>query len=105
MTPSERRQYARMPLKRRVKLMCTSSGRCFAGQTEDYSAGGCRVALDASGLEAGAQVKVAVDWTGRMGLAQAELMPSATVVRALQFDNQPQVALAFAQVQPLLASA
>jgi hypothetical protein len=51
MNHNERHKYARLPLKRRVKLMCTRSGRCYGEQTGDYSAGGCNIVLDEVGAE------------------------------------------------------
>ena len=66
--------------------MCTATGRCFGGQTQDYSAGGCRVQLDPATVH-------------------ADLMPTAMVMRALSFDDRRQVALQFSRRQPLAASA
>ncbi len=90
--------------------MCTATGRCFGGQTQDYSAGGCRVQLDPataelSQLPIGREVKVAVDWSGHQAVVHADLMPTAMVMRALSFDDRRQVALQFSRRQPLAASA
>jgi len=109
MTNNERRQDARLPLQRRVKLVCQSSGRCLSGSTHDVSASGCLIDLDEtsslSSLIAGAPVRVGIDWTGRQGILQTELMPPAQVVRMLGIDGRRHVAISYAQRQELAATA
>jgi len=86
--------------------MCPATGRCWAGNTEDYSAGGTKLSLDEPlHLAPGQLLKVGIDWTGRQGLLRSEMMPKATVVRTVAMDGQEHVAVAFDQRQELAASA
>ena len=104
----ERRCFARLPLERRVKVMCPETGRCLGGITRNYSSGGCLVELDASAfvsrLKAGMQIRVGIDWTGHQGLLQAAQMPQASVIRTIGLTDRPQLALAFAHIQELAAT-
>jgi hypothetical protein len=100
MAESDRRRDPRFPLQRRVKLMCTGSGRCFGGTTTNCSAGGALVELDGSpGPLPGEAIRVGIDWTGGQGLMRAELMPDASVVRSMPRDGHDLVAIVFAQPQ------
>ena len=106
MTNTERRRDHRVPLERRVKLMCPITGRCYGGQTRDFAAGGVCVELDGRGqLAPGTRVRIGIDWTGRQGLLRAESMPQASIVRSAAFDGRSHLGLAFEQRQELAASA
>ena len=106
MTNTERRRDSRFSLQRRVKLMCTLTGRCYSGRTEDYSAGGAMLVLDGpSQLAQGQRIRLGVDWTGRQGVIKSDAMPQASVVRSLTLAGRRHLAVAFDQRQALAASA
>ena len=106
MPNTDRRRDRRLPLERRVKLMCPLSGRCYAGRTRDYSAGGALLTLDGRWrLGPGQQVRVGIDWTGRQGLIRSDSMPAASVVRAASLDGREHLAIAFEQRQESAAAA
>jgi len=107
---AERRLDARLPLQRRVKLVCTQTGRCVAGEMCDYSAGGALVQLDPGApvlaqLQPGRDVRVGIDWTGAQSIFIADLLPTARVVRSGNHAGRRRIAVAFAHRQPLAASA
>jgi hypothetical protein len=109
-TDAERRLDTRLPLQRRVKLVCTQTGRCVAGETCDYSSGGALVQLDPGAAamaqwQPGRDVRVGIDWTGRQSMFIADLLPTARVVRSADCAGRRRIALAFVQRQPLAASA
>ena len=102
----DRRRDRRLPLERRMKLMCPLTGRYYAGRTRDYSAGGVLLALDGTWrLGPGQQVRVGIDWTGREGLIKSDTMPVASVVRAASLDGREHLAVAFEQRQEQAAAA
>ena len=106
MTDTERRRDYRFSLQRRVKLMCPNTGRCYAGQTEDYSAGGAKLTLDEPWhVTQGQRLRVGIDWTGRQGLLQSRTMPEATVVRTVALTGPQHLAVAFDKRQELAVSA
>ena len=106
MMHTNRRHDRRVPLDRRVKLMCPITGRCYGGQTQNYSAGGALVALDGPWQPApGQHVRVGIDWTGRQGLIRSETMPKASVVRASALEGCRHLAIAFDQRQEPVAAA
>lgn len=101
----ERRAHARLPLSRRVKVVCAETGRCYGGATRDVAAGGVCVRLDRpAAIAAGTRVRIAVDWTGSQGVVTADLMPEATVVRHLSLDGAT-FGLHYDRAQPLAATA
>lgn len=106
MTDTERRRDHRFSLQRRVKVMCPTTGRCYAGQTEDCSAGGARLTLDEPWqVTPGQRLRVGIDWSGRQGLLRSETMPEATVVRTVPLTGPQHLAVAFDQRQELAISA
>jgi hypothetical protein len=109
-TDAERRLDARLPLQRRVKLVCAQTGRCVAGHTCDYSPGGALVQLDPGApvlaqLRPGRDVRVGIDWSGAQSMFIADLLPTARVVRNGSHPDGRRIALAFTHRQPLAASA
>ncbi len=106
MTSTNKRRDSRFALQRRVKLLCPATGRCYAGRTSDYSAGGALLVMDGpSQLSPGEPVKVGLDWTGRQGLIKSEMMPKACIVRSMTHADKQHVAIAFEERQLLAASA
>jgi len=106
MTSTDKRHDSRFPLQRRVKLMCPTTGRCYAGRTTDYSAGGAMLVMDGpSQLSPGEPVRMGIDWTGRQGVIKSEMMPKACIVRSMTLADKQHVAIAFDQRQLLAASA
>lgn len=104
MTDTEKRRDCRFSLKRRVKVMCPTTGRCWAGQTEDYSAGGVKLTIDEPWhMAPGQPLRVGIDWTGRQGLFHSNKMPRATVVRTVALAGRQHLAVAFDQRQELAA--
>lgn len=102
MPHTDRRRDDRVPLQRRVKLICPLTGRCHGGQTRNYSAGGTLVALDTPWtLAPGQRVRIGIDWAGRQGLIRSEQMPQASVIRAVASPGSGHLALAFDQRQEL----
>lgn len=102
----DRRHDPRVPLQRPVKLQCQITGRFFAGQTVNLSAGGSLMQLGrASLMVPGQRVRVAIPADPRAALLRSADFVEATVLRALGMGGRQSVALRFDQPQALPALA
>lgn len=102
----ERRQDARLPLSRPVKIQCQLTGRYLTGYTQNLSPGGAMMQIDhPSLLVPGQRVKIGIAHSRQDALLRGEQMHPATVVRSVGLGGMQTVALRFDQKQALAISA
>ena len=97
-TPADRdrRKHPRHPLERPAKLFCPRTGRFLSGRTQNISAGGVLVEVDApESLETGDEVHLTIAFGDRFSVPMSELVPGS-VVRKSAADDAASVSLAIA---------
>lgn len=103
---TERRRYARTPLDRPLKLICSATGKLVAARTRNVSAGGLLLETEHPvPLAAGNHLKVGVAWPGQAAVLGQRQLAGATVVRSMALGAYQQIAVRFDEIRDMAASA
>ena len=101
----ERRRYARLSLERPVKVRCLTTGRYFAGNTQNLSSGGALIHVEhPSVMISGQRIRVGIAQNPRQVLLTDQDFSDATVIRALGMGDSQQLAVQFDHLQQLAAA-
>lgn len=94
--PSERRQHARYPVQRLVKLRLPGSGRFWNARTCNMSAGGAMITLDyPARLQSDDTLQIAIPRHDGQAVIHNDQLFDAQVIRNLGHDGVQHVAVQF----------
>ncbi|MCC6580600.1 MAG: PilZ domain-containing protein [Phycisphaeraceae bacterium] len=103
MISRERRDSARMVLRRPVKVYCPTTGRYIPAVTFNLSSGGTLLQVQSpTSLKPGQRIRIGIGWTPDQAVLQSQQMIDGLVLRSLGHQGQCAAAVRF-DTHPRLA--